>query len=89
VYSTSLTLLSLGFDVAETKEDFGRKLWRVCRLSESADGTGDKGEKYCLIHDTLQQLHDVALMLGDSPLAESLQRLQEWVQGKCRKPRPR
>jgi hypothetical protein len=46
-------------------------------------------EKYGLIHDALQQIHDVALILGDSPLAESLNRLQEWVQRKCRKPKPR
>jgi hypothetical protein len=48
-------------------------------------------EKYRLIHESLQDLHDVALMLGDSPLAESLRRLREWVQGKCqsKKPKPR
>ena len=80
-------LKETGFDVAETVEDFGRKVWRVRRLSESTKGKGETGAKYALIHDALQQIRDVALILGDSPLAESLQRLQEWVQGKCRKPK--
>ena len=84
-------LKRVGFGVSETVEEFGRKLWRIRRLSESAGGKGQKGEQYLVIHDALQQIHDVALILGDSPLAESLQRLQEWVQGKChgktRKPR--
>jgi len=75
-------LKKVGFDVAETVEDFGRKSWRIRRLSE---GNG----QYDLIHDALQQIHDVALILGDLPLAESLNRLQEWVQGKCRKVKPR
>ena len=84
-------LKEVGFDVSETVEDFGRKLWRIRRLSESTGGMGTLREKYGLIHDTLRDLHDVALILGDSPLAEALQRLQEWVQGKYqgnkRKPR--
>ena len=80
-------LKHVGFDVSETVGDFGRKAWRVSRLSESTDGKGQKGEKYCLIHDALQQIHDVALILGDSPLAESVNHLQEWVQGKCRGPK--
>ena len=81
----------VGFDVAETVGDFGRKAWRVRRLAESTDGKGQKGEQYCLIHDALQQIHDVALLLGDEPLASSLNRLQEWVQGKSqvRKRKPR
>jgi len=76
-------LREVGFDVAETVEEFGRKLWRVRRLSEG------NGDKYSLIYDALQQLHDVALILGDWALAESLNRLQEWVQGKCGKVKPR
>ena len=70
---------------------FRRKAWRIRRLSEPTDVKGETAEKYRLIHDALQQIHDVALIIGDMPLAESLQRLQEWVQGKCqgkkRKPR--
>lgn len=83
-------LKEVGFDVSETVADHGRKLWRVRRLSESTGGKRTTAEKYALIHDTLNDLHDVALMLGDSPLAESLKRLGEWVRGKChRKPKPR
>ncbi len=86
--SRDLALLKhVGFDVSETVEDFGRKFFRISRPSESASGNGSKGEKYALIHDALQQIRDVALILGDSPLAESLNRLQEWVEAKCRGPR--
>jgi len=79
-------LKEIGFDVTESVGDFGRKFFRIRRLSE---GNGEMGEKYSLIHDALGQLHDVALILGDSPLAESLLRLQMWVQGKCRQRKPR
>jgi hypothetical protein len=82
-------LKDVGFGVSEKVEEFGRKVWRIRRLSESTEGAGTRGEKYCLIRDALQDLHDVALMLDDTPLAESLRRLQEWVDGKCRKPKPR
>ena len=84
-------LKEVGFDVSETVEEYGRKLWRVRRLSESAGGRGTTAEKYGLIHDTLRDLHDVALILGDEALAFSLKRLGEWVEGKChgRKPKPR
>jgi hypothetical protein len=83
-------LKRVGFDVAETVEDFGRKIFRIRSLSESTGGKGQKGEQYLVIHDALQQIRDVALILGDLPLAESLDRLQEWVHGKChaKKPRP-
>ena len=76
-------LKEVGFDVSETVGEFGRKFFRIRRLSESTGGKGTTAEKYALIHDALRDLHDVALILGDSPLAESLNRLQEWV-GKCR-----
>ena len=81
-------LKQVGFDVSESVGDFGRKFWRICHLS---DRKGTTAEKYGMIHDALQQIHDVALILGDSPLAESLKRLQVWVGGKCRdrKPKPR
>lgn len=83
-------LKEVGFDLSETVGELGRKLWRVRRLSESAGGKGNTAEKYGLIHDTLRDLHDVALILGDLPLAESLKRLGEWIEGKChRKAKPR
>ena len=84
-------LKEVGFDVTETVGEFGRKSWRLRRLSESAAGSGKMGERYSLIHDTLGELHDVALLLGDEALGYSLKRLQEWVEGKChaRKPKPR
>jgi predicted ArsR family transcriptional regulator len=83
-------LKHVGFDVSETVGEFGRKSYRIRRLSESG-GRGTVGEKYGLIHDTLGDLHDVALILGDTALSGSLKRLQEWVEGKChgRKPKPR
>ena len=62
-------LKEVGFDVSETVADHGRKLWRVRRLSESTGGRGTTAEKYGLIHDTLNDLHDVALILGDLALA--------------------
>jgi hypothetical protein len=77
-------LKNVGFNVAETIEEFGRKTWRVRGLAE---GIGDRAEQYFLIHDALRQIRDVALMLGDEALALSLDRLQEWVGGKCRKPK--
>ena len=39
-------LKHVGFDVGETMEDFGRKLYRLRRLPESTNGNGHKGEKY-------------------------------------------
>jgi predicted DNA-binding transcriptional regulator YafY len=80
-------LKEVGFDVSESVEEFGRKFFRISRLSESTGRKGTAAEKYAVIHDALQQIRDVALILGDSPLAESLNRLQEWVQGKCRGPK--
>jgi hypothetical protein len=84
-------LKQVGFDLRETVEQFGRKTWRVCRLTESASGKGTVAEKYALIRDSLGDLHDVALIVGDTGLAESLKRIQEWVEGKCRngKAKPR
>ncbi len=80
-------LKEVGFDVSETVGDFGRKFFRISRLSESTGRKGTTAEKYALIHDTLQQIHDVAVILGDLPLAESSNRLREWVQGKYREPK--
>ena len=80
-------LKEVGFDVTESVGDFGRKYWKICRLSESTGGRGSTRDKYGVIHDTLGDLHDVALILGDSPLAEALKHLQEWVEGKCRGPK--
>jgi len=84
-------LQELGFDMAETVGDHGRKRWRIRRLPESMSARGSVREKYGLIHDTLGDLQDAARIIGDSALAEALGRLQEWVGGKCRgrKPKPR
>ena len=88
-----ILLQRVGFDVSETVENHGRKRWRIRRLPESVSVRGSVREKYGLIHDTLSDLHDAALILGDSGLAVALKRLQEWVEGKCRgrkvKPKPR
>ncbi|MDY0169367.1 MAG: hypothetical protein RBS80_22680 [Thermoguttaceae bacterium] len=77
-------LQHIGFDMAETVEERGRKRWRIRRLPESVSVRGSVREKYGLIHDTLGDLHDAALIVGDSGLAFALKRLQEWVEGKCR-----
>ncbi len=84
-------LQDIGFDMAETVEDHGRKRWRIRRLPESVSVRGSVREKYGLIHDTLGDLHDAARIIGDSGLAVALKRLQEWVEGKCgsRKVKPR
>lgn len=83
-------LKQVGFDVSETVGEFGRKSYRIRRLAE-LKGRGTVAEKYTMIHDTLGDLHDVALILGDTALSVSLKRLQEWVAGKChdRKPKPK
>ncbi len=73
-----------GFDMAEIVGDHGRKRWRIRRLPESMSVRNGVREKYGLIHDTLGDLHDAALILGDSGLAVALGRLREWVEGKCR-----
>ncbi|MFW5692600.1 MAG: hypothetical protein ACOCWL_00145, partial [Thermoguttaceae bacterium] len=51
---------------------------------ESMAVRGSVREKHGLIHDTLGNLHDAALFIGDSGLAQGLKQLQEWVEGKCR-----
>jgi hypothetical protein len=86
-----ILLKESGFGLSEKVEEFGRKVWRVRRLPDSSGGIGTTREKYCLIRDTLEDMHHVALMLDDLPLAEALKRLQDWVGGKChdRKPKPR
>ncbi len=73
-------LKEVGFDVSETVEDFGRKLWRVRRLPEMSGARGTTREKYGLIRDSLRDLEDVARLLDDAPLAESLKRLRDWVE---------
>ncbi len=79
-----ILLQASGFDMAETAEDHGRKRWRIRRLPESTSVRGSVREKYGLIHDTLGDLHDAALIIGDSGLSVALKQLQEWVEGKCR-----
>ena len=82
-------LKEVGFDVAETVGESGvsRGVFAAWRIT--GEGRGEKST--ALIHDTLNDLHDVALILGDEGLAFSLKRLGEWVGGKChgRKPKPR
>ncbi len=80
-----------GFDVSEAVEDFGRKVWRVRRLPEMSGARGTTREKYSLIRDSLRDLEDVARLLDEAPLAESLKRLREWVEIKSqpRTPKPR
>jgi len=84
-------LQRVGFDMAETAEEYGRKRWRIRRMPESMAVRGSVREKYGLIYDSLGDLHDAACIIGDSGLAVALKRLQEWVEGKCgsRKPKPR
>ena len=84
-------LQDTGFDLTENVGPHGRKRWRIRRLPESMSVRGMVREKYGLIHDTLSDLHDAALIIGDSGLAQALKQLQEWVAGKCggRKAKPR
>jgi len=82
-------LKQVGFDLAETVEDSGRKSFRIRHLSEPAEGVDARQEQYCLIHDVLRQLHDVALILGDSLLAADLEGMQLRVLRKCGKEKPR
>ncbi len=77
-------LQRVGFDMSETVVEHGRKQWRIRRLPESMSVRGSVREKYGLIHDTLGDLHDAALVIGDAGLAVALKQLQEWVEGKCR-----
>lgn len=79
-----IVLKQVGFDLSETVGDHGRKRWRIRRLPESMSVRGSVREKYGLIHDTLGDLHDAALIIGDSGLAVALERLQDWVGEKCR-----
>ncbi len=76
-------LQTSGFDLSETVEEYGRKRWRIRRLPESMAVRGGVREKYGLIHDTLGDLHDAAVIIGDSGLAQALKQLQDWVEGKC------
>ncbi len=82
-------LQNIGFDMSETVGEHGRKRWRIRRLPESMSVKGTVREKYGLIHDTLGDLHDAALIIGDSGLAVALERLQDWVGEKCRGGRPK
>lgn len=82
-------LRRIGFDVAETVEDYGRKAWRVRRLPESTGGNGERVDKYGLILDALQQAHDASLILGDVLLAADLEGMQLRVRQRCQKPKPR
>ncbi len=82
-------LKQVGFDVAETVEDFGRKLFRIRHSSEATEGVDARQGQYRSICDALEQLHDQAKALGDVLLAADLEGVQLRVRQRCRKPKPR
>ena len=69
-------LKQVGFDVAETVQDFGRKLFRIRHPSEVAEGVNARKGQYRSICDSLEQLHDQATALGDVLLAADLEGIQ-------------
>ena len=82
-------LKHVGFDVAETVEDYGRKLFRIRHPSESVERVDARQGQYRSICDTLEQLHDQATALGDVLLAADLEGVQLRVRQRCRQPKPR
>ena len=82
-------LKQVGFDVAETVEDYGRKLFRIRHPSEVAEGVDSRQGQYRAICDTLEQLHNQAKALGDVLLAADLEGMQLRVRQRCRNPKPR
>jgi len=82
-------LKKVGFDVVETVQDYGRKLFRIRHSSEVTEGVDARQGQYRLICDVLQQLHDQAQALGDVLLAADLEGVQLRVRQRCRKPKPR
>ena len=82
-------LKQVGFDVAETIEDYGRKLFRIRHPSEVTEGLAARQGQYRAICDVLEQLHDQAKGLGDVLLAADLEGMQLRVRQRCRKPKPR
>ena len=82
-------LKQVGFDVAETVEDYGRKLFRIRHPSEAAEGVDARQGQYRALCDALEQLHDQAKALGDAYLAADLEGVQLRVRQRCRKPKPR
>jgi len=82
-------LRQVGFDVAETVEGYGRKLFRIRHPSAATEGIDARHGQYRSIYDALQQLHDQAKGLGDALLAADLEGMQLRVRRKCGKPKPR
>ena len=82
-------LKQVGFDVAETIEKHGRKLFRIRHPSESTECVDARQGQYRSICDALEQLHDQAKGLGDALLAADLEGVQLRVRQRCRKPKPR
>ena len=82
-------LKQIGFDVSETVQDYGRKLFRIRHPSESVEGVDARQGQYGAICDVLEQLHDQAKALGDVLLAADLEGVQLRVRQRCRKPKPR
>ena len=82
-------LKEVGFDVSETVEKQGRKLFRIRHPSESIEGVDARQGQYRLICDALEQLHDQAKALGDVLLAADLEGVQLRVRQRCGKPKPR
>lgn len=82
-------LKQIGFDMAETVEDYGVKLYRIRHPSEATEGIGARQGQYRLIYDALQQLHDTAQGLGDLHLAADLEGVQLRVERQCRDRRPK
>jgi predicted DNA-binding transcriptional regulator YafY len=82
-------LKQIGFDVVETVQDYGRKLFRIRHPSEVAEGVDARQGQYRSICDALQQLHVQAKGLGDVLLAADLEGVQLRVRQRCRKPKPR
>ena len=82
-------LKQIGFDVAETVEDYGVKRYRIRHPSEATEEIDARQGKYGLIFDALQQLHDTAQGLGDLLLAADLEGVQLRVERQFRKSKPR
>ncbi len=74
-------LRRVGFDMSETVGEHGRKQWRIRQMPESMAVRGSVREKYGLIHDTLGDLHDAALVIGDAGLAVALKHFRSGSRG--------
>ena len=73
-------LRQVGFDVEETVEKHGRKLWRIRQPFEA---TQERPERYRLIRDSIRGLRTQAESLGDALLAASLEAIELRLTKKC------